>query len=624
MPTLSLRNARRVFSGPPDVVAVSDVSVTIHQGEFVAIEGESGSGKSTLTNLLGMLDELTSGSYSADDTDLTHPPRSEAARLRSDTFAYVFQAFHLLDRRPVVDSVELPLHYRGISAQEREERAREALEAVGIAQLAQTPGRLLSGGQRQRVAVARALASAAPVVIADEPTGNLDSENTTLVVDSIRRLHASGATVILVTHSERVAAEASRRIRLSDGRITEDETRVESVRLEVQPEPPGESSRVRFRDMVRDAWRNVSSRKGRMIGQVLAIAVAAGLVVSTLGLAFTADQQVADIFDAAASKDVTIDLPEDVPQERFDQSLDLLAKAPGVARVALGTEFSIAVRGLAERAGGFAPVMLMNGDIVSASRLTVRWRLGASQDSLQPGEVLVGETLAKQLQLPPIDTSPSIIVGGRSMVVAGIMTSTPRQPNLLGGLIISQLPKDIEISNGQRRVFLLTDTGAAKRVAKDAPLIVDPFGPQQLVVTAPTDPASMKAAVAASVQASLAVLLVVGILAGIVTVVLTTLAAVSERRHEIGLRRAVGARARHILGMLVSETLLLGMVGAAVGIFAGLFVVLAVTIVRRWTPVMDPMHAAIAFAAAVVIALIGAACGATRALRISPADALRS
>lgn len=171
--------------------------------------------------MIALLDTPTDGRYLLHGRDVSEASENERARLRSDSFGFIFQNFHLLERRRVADSVELGLIYRGVAAPGRRQRAVRALEAVGLAGMADRPVNTLSGGQRQRVAVARALASAAPVVVADEPTGNLDSESGRQVIEALSTLHKAGATVLLVTHSAEVAAHAQRHVRIVDGRLEE-------------------------------------------------------------------------------------------------------------------------------------------------------------------------------------------------------------------------------------------------------------------------------------------------------------------------------------------------------------------------------------------------------------------
>lgn len=221
-PALQLTDVRLSYPGTPPVDALRGVSLHIGPGEFVAIQGSSGSGKSTLLNVVALLDRPDRGEYLIDGEPVLGLSEKGRAAIRSRLFGFVFQGFHLLDSRPVVDSVELGLFYRAVPARRRRDRALAALTDVGLAHRAHDQARLLSGGERQRVAVARALAVGAPLIMADEPTGNLDSTNGAAVVDLLASLVTAGRTVVLVTHDPVVAARAHRRVVLQDGRVLQD------------------------------------------------------------------------------------------------------------------------------------------------------------------------------------------------------------------------------------------------------------------------------------------------------------------------------------------------------------------------------------------------------------------
>ena len=221
------RLARTFEIGGEPVRALVDVSETIAAGEHVAIMGPSGSGKSTLLHLIGCLDRPTSGSYRFEGREVAGLSESELDRLRRERFGFVFQAFHLVARLDALANVELPLVFAGVERAERRHRARQALEQVGLASRAEHRPSELSGGERQRLAIARALAMEPRVLLADEPTGNLDSRSGGVVLDLLDRLHAGGLTVLVVTHDPHVARRADRTVILSDGAIVRRATREE-------------------------------------------------------------------------------------------------------------------------------------------------------------------------------------------------------------------------------------------------------------------------------------------------------------------------------------------------------------------------------------------------------------
>jgi putative ABC transport system ATP-binding protein len=227
MPLIELTNVAKIYDlGAVQVVALAGATFSIEKGEYVALMGASGSGKSTLMNTLGCLDRPTSGSYRLAGEEIAPMSRDQRARIRNDRIGFVFQSFNLLARTPAIENVELPLLYAGkLSSRQRHTRAKELLERVGLGDRLDHTTSQLSGGQQQRVAIARALVNEPDILMADEPTGNLDSRTSREVIDLFRKLNEeTGLTVILVTHDQAVARHAHRKIVLRDGEIVCDTT----------------------------------------------------------------------------------------------------------------------------------------------------------------------------------------------------------------------------------------------------------------------------------------------------------------------------------------------------------------------------------------------------------------
>lgn len=229
-PVISLDHIHKIYRmGDVEVHALRGISLTIREGEFVAIMGASGSGKSTTMNIIGCLDRPTRGSYILDGQDVSQLSKDERADIRNSKIGFVFQGFNLLSRTSAIENVELPLLYSGVSAAERHERAMEALASVGLAGREQNHPNQLSGGQQQRVAVARALVNRPAIILADEPTGNLDSRTSVEVMDIFQRLNRDhGITLVLVTHEMDIAEYAKRIVVFKDGKINRDEYLVQS------------------------------------------------------------------------------------------------------------------------------------------------------------------------------------------------------------------------------------------------------------------------------------------------------------------------------------------------------------------------------------------------------------
>ena len=223
MPLIETRDLWKTYvMGEEEIHALRGVSVQIERGEYVAIMGPSGSGKSTLMNLIGCLDTPSKGSYLLNDKEVAAMNDDELAQIRNEEIGFVFQTFNLLARATALHNVELPLIYAGVSGKARQDRAKLALEKVDLMSRASHRPNELSGGQRQRVAIARALVNDPSILLADEPTGNLDSKNGEAVMELLRELHREGATICMVTHDPRYARHAQRHVHLFDGRVVDE------------------------------------------------------------------------------------------------------------------------------------------------------------------------------------------------------------------------------------------------------------------------------------------------------------------------------------------------------------------------------------------------------------------
>ena len=221
---IDLEHVFKIYElGDNKVFALDDVSLHVDKHEFLSIIGPSGSGKSTLMNMLGCLDVPTSGKYILDGEDVSKKSDDELAYIRNNKIGFVFQGFNLIQKLTAIENVELPLIYLDVPAKERRERAKKALESVGLGERIHHNPTELSGGQQQRVAIARALITNSPIILADEPTGNLDSKAGKEVMQIFKDLHEKGNTIILITHDSDVAKQASRVVRIQDGKIYENE-----------------------------------------------------------------------------------------------------------------------------------------------------------------------------------------------------------------------------------------------------------------------------------------------------------------------------------------------------------------------------------------------------------------
>lgn len=226
-PLIRVDSLHKIYNpGENEVRALDGISLTIDRREFVAIVGHSGSGKSTLMNMLGCLDTPTTGHYYLEGRDVSGLSDNQLSDIRNRKIGFIFQGFNLIANLDAVGNVELPLIYRGIGKQKRRRIAVQALKKVGLGKRLKHRPSELSGGQQQRVAVARAIAAQPPIILADEPTGNLDSRSTVEIMDILKELHGNGRTVIIITHDDDIARQVNRVIRIMDGRVESDEIQI--------------------------------------------------------------------------------------------------------------------------------------------------------------------------------------------------------------------------------------------------------------------------------------------------------------------------------------------------------------------------------------------------------------
>ncbi len=217
---IEIKNLSKIYrSGEDRLYAVNNVSLQVTRGEFVMIMGRSGCGKSTLLNILGLIDSFNEGSYQLDGIDIKNADRSQLAKLRLTKIGYIYQAYNLIDELNILDNIELVQGYAGVSGKARRERARALLEQVGLSEKAKLYPQQLSGGQQQRVAIARAVSNHPEIILADEPTGNLDYHTGVQVMELLKKLNDEGITVIMVTHDRELAPYATRMVQMADGKI---------------------------------------------------------------------------------------------------------------------------------------------------------------------------------------------------------------------------------------------------------------------------------------------------------------------------------------------------------------------------------------------------------------------
>ncbi|WP_103063889.1 ATP-binding cassette domain-containing protein [Actinomyces qiguomingii] len=625
MAELRLRGVGKIYGGEVPLEALRDVTLTIRQGEFISIQGPSGAGKSTLLNQLALLDTPTSGDYRINDVDVGRLSECRRATVRSENFAFVFQSFHLLKGRSLVENVALGLLYRGLDRQRRVDTAQEALAFVGLQHKRSQKVEKLSGGERQRAAIARAVASGAPVIVADEPTGNLDSRSSEQIMELLAQLNRRGATVIVVTHDDHVASYASRHLRVVDGRV-EELNRTAPHASEKEPSAMrGRASRLRLPDALSDVWHGLRARRARSAALVACITLAVALATTTTGLSTTARFQVSDVFDSRRNQLVGLAAATtDVSAAEQALSADSAARIRDLAGVrdfaVLATHSSVEV---ASRPSATTTPLQLIGNVSEAlpqSLFTVTSPQPLS--ALGEDEAILGSHAAQSLQIGPLIASPVIWLDGRPRVVVGILTDAGLDVGLLDSVIV---PESEAVSYSQPQyasVKLRVAPGAAQQVAQQAPVAWIPSAPQSVTVDAPPDPMTLRAEVEDSIRAVLYTLTAVAAIAALTLVTALMISTVMERTGEIGLRRAMGARRVHIRFLIAAEATVAGLLGGVAGVYLGMMSILVITIGRGWQPVMDWDSVPLGIAGGLGVSLLGAVFATRRAAGIEPAEAL--
>ncbi|MGO3885008.1 MAG: ABC transporter ATP-binding protein/permease [Mycetocola sp.] len=652
---LELRGVSRVF-GTDTSTGITDVNLVVHEGEFVTIVGPSGAGKSTLLNVLGLLDTPTAGTYRACGVDISTLSEREKDRLRSDVFGFVFQQSFVLGDMSALHNASLGLRVQRIPLAERSERAMAALTQLRMRSRAQAPGRVLSGGEQQRLALARAIATGPRIVLADEPTGNLDSANGAVVLSYLHELHASGATVILITHDDAVASTAERRIHVDDGTISAtgdartphrtivsaaagDDGRTQPRADVSDPHTGAPSLRRRATaviDDVSDAINVVTTRLGRTLFLLLAFALGVGGLITSLGVSESASAQVSVRLAAAALDDVRVTVPggSALLSDNDDRLAEWLAAARDVPHVT-GAGFSAQVAGSSATITRFASDPASRDEsltLMSASSgyLTLSGAAAVGPSTLSVldaadvhGIAVVGQGAAEALGLSPPGPGSQVWINGRAVDVIGMFEAGERQRDLTNAVVVSP-----DVISGAAEVtttlLVRTEPGYPAAVAEAIPAQLDPANPGQFGVETVADLRALRYGVASDLGALIAIVAGVLLTFAAISTATTMYISVQARTHEIALRRAIGASRADIGRLFVAEGFTIGVVGGAVGAAAGTVATLIVASGQGWTPVLDPWLPPAGLGIGMLTGLVSSFVPAVVASRLRPAHALRA
>jgi macrolide transport system ATP-binding/permease protein len=643
---LELRKIGKQYGAEPAVDALVDVDLRLAHGEWLAITGPSGAGKSTLLNVIGCLDRPTSGSYLIDGLDAARLTDAERAALRSRRIGFVFQAFHLLPYRTVLENVMLAEVYRRQRSAGRRDRARATLERVGLGHRADfLPGKL-SGGERQRVAIARALAGSPSLLLCDEPTGNLDSKSSAAILELFESLNRDGLTLVMVTHNEEIAERAERRVHIVDGRLSElDNGKPARAAASPPAAPAADAAALRSgitpRDLLDEALAGMFARPLRMMLTVLGVVIGITALVATVGLTRTASNRIISQFDALAATELFVTarpgrttgivdpraIPWDAP-ERL-RRLNGVVAAGTVSELDVGDALvsSSPVRDPVNQSAFKLAVHAASPELFRAVRADLATgRLPDLGHSERADRVVVlGPDAALRLGIVGLEHLPAVSIGDHLYLVLGVLSDVARKPELLGSAIIPEgTARRYFGLAGPGEVVVETRIGAAYLIADQAPAALRPDDQRALKVAVPQEPRRVRDEVQSDLSVMFLLLGGLSLVVGAIGIANITLVGVMERTSEIGLRRAIGATRRHIALQFLFESASMGVIGGVIGASAGILIVVAVSAYQVWTPVLDPLAPLLAPLVGGAIGLVSGAYPAVRAAHLEPVEAFRS
>ncbi|SMH45856.1 macrolide transport system ATP-binding/permease protein [Rathayibacter oskolensis] len=639
-PLLSLRGVSRRYAGSAGAPALDSVDLDLHAGEFVAVVGRSGAGKSTLLNVLGLLDSADAGEYRIAGLDVATLAEAERDALRSRTFGFVFQDSFVLPNETVARNAALPLRMRGEARDAQIGAVAEVLDEFGLLPLAEQPAGTLSGGERQRTALARAIVGRPAVILADEPTGDLDSGTTAVVMDLLVELHRSGVTVVLITHSAEVAAVAERTVRIADGRMESDTGATGAGEPRTGSPADGDSptrasvraprARRRAGWLLGDAVSALLLSPARTVGILAAFVIAVAGLVTSVGMSATAAQQITQRLDSAALDQVTVRMPAVSSTEDLRRAAEAIGSLDGVLAASPRTTLPAAVARPERWIGGSsvttdAPVLAVDRAFLDALHLSVAPRTAADwldvEDTVPVA--LLGRGAADDLGIPTTRTGDTIRIAGQAVTVAGFVTSTPRDPALAESILVSLTDLTVP-PQSDLHVVARTVPGRPAAIAESIPLAVDPGRPETVVVQTVADLRLLTRGVSSDLAANLLVISAVLLLLVCFSSATSMFLTVSARTREIALRRAVGATRRDIRGLFLVEGTAIGVAGGLSGAALGTLTTTVLSALQGWSPVVDPTSALVGVAAGVGAGALSAVGPALRAARVEPALALRA
>jgi len=644
------------------VHALKAIDLRIDAGEFVAIIGPSGSGKSTLMYLLGCLDRPDAGCYRLDGDDVATLDDQALSRLRNRAIGYVFQQFHLLGELDVIDNVALGLCYAGQERAQRRERAAEIASRMGLHdRLTHTPNEL-SGGQMQRVAIARALAGEPALLLADEPTGNLDSQTGLEIMEVFHRLHEAGTTIVLITHDRDIAAQAERVVERVDGEIVSDSrTRERSAPVSAEPASaaapaPAETAadRLRFPDLMRMALREgLFAHKLRSLLTTLGIVFGIAAVISMTAITEGGKRQQLEQIRQIGLNNIQIhDLGLEgarlLRQRRVNphgvtrQDLQLLlGNIPEIADATAWKQLRAELRYQDRVLEDARPLGVTGAFQEVVNYHVARGRFLDADDAERFARVCVlGPELVDELGIAD-PLGALVIIGDQPFTVVGVMERKPFADSEISDVDIVNRNRDCYLPLASLRSFFARDSKASEldtislRMRDDAGLVAQSKlirhiiaaahdGAEDFGVSVPLEKLRQAQATKEVFNVIIVVIAAISLLVGGIGIMNIMLANVTERTREIGIRRAIGASRAHVLRQFLAEALLIAALGGLAGILLGVGGAALVELVFGFPTAINVGIVVISVLVSVAIGVGFGIYPAYMAARMDPVEALRN
>jgi macrolide transport system ATP-binding/permease protein len=651
---IELKNINKAYQmGNVKVQALHNASVTINPGEFVAIMGPSGSGKSTLLHIIGFLDRPDSGSYLLDKKDITELTDDELALLRNRLAGFVFQQFHLLPRISAVENAQLPLIYAG--KRHLKERAHEKIKDVGLAQRESHRPNEMSGGEQQRVAIARSLVNEPFIILADEPTGNLDTKSEEEIIALLKDLNKQGKTIVMVTHEQEIAAHAKRIIRMRDGEIIADERKKGATKKAVAKQPlrlntilteaRQSSARAAFIDHFRQAIHSIVSHKMRSFLSMVGILIGIASVIAMLALGQGAKESISKQLASLGSNLLML-------RPGSSQIHGVALEAGAVTRFTLQDADAIAK--LTDTLSRVSPSVSGRGQLVHgnknwnsqvigtgvnyapmhASVPTIGRFFNEEEVRRRDKIAVLGTTVVRELfnDVNPIGATIKInrinfkvigvlpekgATGWRDQDDIVVIPVTTAMYRLLGKQYVDSIDAEVRDSlltdQAQEDISALIRKRHRQDNEKEDTFTIHNMADIQEAFTSTTRTMTWLLGSIAAIS-----LLVGGI--GIMNIMLVS---VSERTREIGLRKAIGAKKKDILAQFLIEAALMTMSGGIVGILGGIGAALLLALLAGWSTKISAFSIILATSFSLIVGIGFGLWPARQAARLNPIEALR-